>query len=426
MSGTKRKFAFLVGMAALAVLYQTTLWTSSSSTFTASSSSYFKSTAASSSVRCNTGSLDNNGSSSAWSVSTKKDFRKSQRGAESEKERQMLFGGSGAAVPSIDVFWPPDRQAHTPQARFLVDYVVAGFPKCGTTALGTLLSNHPLIKDTANEEHYIQKDTNATIHDLYSSLFLPHNKEKTNLTTTTTTELVRGFRCPHHIQKMSGIRMLAEVFTETKVMVSVRHPILWFQSYYNYRMEWNDTHLLVGSPNDLIGNLEGAFASDVSPWILQTATGEFHRYLSALKKTPMTDPEEIMLLSPFWDRNWNISTLPKTSNPIFLCEISQLGDKNATRQAQFRKDLQQFLGLASEFPEIQKVRPGYSSKVYNEDKKINICDETFSPVREELMNVARHASIWLRKYFMQSEEVYYSSGEFLDESLQKWMDDPCK
>jgi hypothetical protein len=158
---------------------------------------------------------------------------------------------------------------------------------------------------------------------------------------------------------------------------------------------------------------------------LQTATGEFHRYLAAMKKTPLSDPVELTLLSPFWNRNWNISHLPRMPNPVFICEISQLDDKNETRRATFRKDFQNFLGLATEFPPIPHVRPG-GGKRLNQDKRINICDEQFAPVRAELMNVARHASLWLRRYFMRSEDVYYSSGNYLDELLQRWMIDPCE
>ncbi|KAG7355028.1 sulfotransferase family protein [Nitzschia inconspicua] len=348
-----------------------------------------------------------------------KDVRDSKRSTKSEKERLQLLGSG--TVPTIDTFWIKEQRKPTPKVRFLVDYVVAGFPKCGTTALGHWLSSHPLIKDTAEEEHHIlMKDMNYTTNRLYESLLLPWGTDE-NMTA-----VVRGFRCPHQLHTEWGIRMLSQVFTETKVIVSVRHPVWWFQSYYNYRLEQNETHLLKDLPNGLIGNLKGNFASDKSPWILQTATGEFHRYLSAMKKTPMTDPEEITLLSPFWNRNWNITHLPRMPNPVFFSEISQLSDKNITRRALFRKDLQTFLGLPSEFPPIRHVRPQGTDSGLNQDKRINICDEKYAPVRAELMNVARHASLWLRKYFMESKSVYFSSGDFLDELLQKWMDDPCQ
>jgi Sulfotransferase domain len=344
------------------------------------------------------------------------DFSRSKRSAESERERMELLGSG--TVPSLNIFWNTEQQSPTPQARFLVDYVLAGFPKCGTTAVGHLLSSHPLIKDTGQEEHYILQDMGEAMNGLYSTLLTPWSDDE-NITS-----VVRGFRCPHQIHMEEGIRMISEVFTEAKVIVSVRHPVWWFQSYYNYRMEQNDTDLLQGLPNDLIGNLKEHSRSEVSPWILQTATGEFHRYLAAMKKTPLIDPEEITLLSPFWNRDWNISRHTRMPNPVFFCEISQLGDKNETRKAIFRKDLQNFLGLTTDFPPIPHIRPG--NNVFNEDKRINICDEQFSPVRSELMNVARHASLWLRKYFMRREDVYYSSGEFLDELLQKWMVDPCQ
>jgi hypothetical protein len=347
-----------------------------------------------------------------------KDLRKSQRSHKSEMERLELLGSD--TVPNIDQFWVKEKQVPTPQARFLLDYVVAGFPKCGTTTIGQWLSSHPLIKDTAEEEYYVwTKDLNYTTNKLYESLLVPWGKEEK------ITEVVRGFRCPHQVHTEWGIGMLSEVFTEAKVIISIRHPVLWFQSYYNFRLEQNDTHLLKGSPNDLIGDLQGNWRSDISPWLLQTATAEFHRYLAAMKKTPLSDPLELSLLSPFWNRNWNISHLPRMPNPVFLCEISQFSDKNMTRRTLFRKDLQSFLGLATEFPPIPHVRPQNADTAFNRDKMINICDEQYAPVRAELMNVAQHSSLWLRRYFMKSNDVYYSSGEYLDELLQRWMVDPC-
>ena len=144
-----------------------------------------------------------------------------------------------------------------------------------------------------------------------------------------------------------------------------------------------------------------------------------------MKKTPLADPEEIALLSPFRNRNWNISRVKRMPNPVFFSEMSQLSDKNETRRATFRKDLQDFLGLPTEFPPIPHVRPQGGDKGVNQDQRINICDHQYAPVRAELMNVARQASLWLRRYFMKSDSVYYSSGEYLDELLQKWMFDPC-
>jgi hypothetical protein len=338
------------------------------------------------------------------------------RSPQSEQERVRVLNGT--ATPPLDAFWNEEKQTPTPQAKFLLDYVVAGFPKAGTTTLGSWLKSHPSIKSTKREEYYIwDKDMNSTVRSLYNDLFLPWQQDENPI------QMLKGFRCPHQIHTEYGIKMLTEVFQESKLIVSVRHPVSWFQSYYNYRLEQNDTNLLKGSPNELIGNLKGKFSSDISPWLLQTATGEFHRYLAALRKTPLSDPEELALLDPFWDRNWNLTTFPTSSNPIFLCEMSQLSDKNDTRLHAFRKSLQNFLGLDTELPPILHVRPrGIATENF---KNLDICEERYAPVRAELMNVARHASMWLRKYFMKSNDVYFSSEESLKEALLTWMVDPC-
>mmetsp|Transcript_13995 Transcript_13995/g.26197 ORF Transcript_13995/g.26197 Transcript_13995/m.26197 type:complete len:402 (+) Transcript_13995:257-1462(+) len=312
------------------------------------------------------------------------------------------------------------RQKPKPQSRFLLDFVVAGFAKCGTSSLNTLLASHPSIQETGNEEdHYFLREDNITIiHRLYEDLFLP-TRNRTNRS-----KILKGFKCPHHIQSEKVLNLMAALYTNTKMIISVRHPVLWFQSYYNYRVTENETELLMGSPNELIGELKcSSCTSDKAPWLLSTAAGEFHRFLAALKKTPLSDPDELNLLKPFTKPRWNITGFPKNPNAVFFCALAQLEDKNESRSSVFRRDLQHFLHLDKGFsiiPHQKRKRDDIKSTA-----KINICKEQFLPVRNELMNIARNASLWLRNYFMRGDNVFFSSEDFLIDALMKWMVDPC-
>lgn len=218
--------------------------------------------------------------------------------------------------------------------------------------------------------------------------------------------------------------MLPEHFPNARLVVSVRHPVKWFESYYNYRLEQNELSILKGTPNELIGELKCKGCKQ--HFVLSTAKGEFHRFLARLHKTPLSSPEEIKLLS----RNEKWETMTEIHNPIFFVEMSQLGDNNETRSGILRRDLQDFLGLKTAFleNEIPKVRPTRNTIKDNPVNftKIDICDEEHSPVRTELMHISRNASEWFRQYFLKSDEVFVSSREHLLEILKGWMEDPCQ
>jgi hypothetical protein len=184
----------------------------------------------------------------------------------------------------------------------------------------------------------------------------------------------------------------------------------------------NQLFLLKGRPNELIGDqLCGRHLC--GPTYLSTSTGTFHKYLASLSKTPMTSTEELDLLTPFLPKRWRKVASP---NPIFFLELSQLGDTNQTRAAQFRRDLQKFLDLDQELPPVPNVRPiDRRSNVKKNVSNFEICSDNHIPLRTELMKISRNASIWFRDFFLQSEDVIVSSQSYLEELFESWMVDPC-
>jgi hypothetical protein len=325
-----------------------------------------------------------------------------------EMERDFLFGNG--TVPIRKVFIR--NYEPTPRTKFLLDYVVAGFAKCGTTALGEWLGNQHDIKSFPGEKYYMGTKTSRMIMELY------------DLRKISKVQPVKiGFRCPHYIQSGKGIQLLKEpFFSEAKIILSVRHPVEWFESYYNYRLEQQQPGLLKGTPNELIGNLECKGCNAM--WILSTAKGVFHHYIARLKKTPLNTGREMGLLAPFGGiENWGKGA----PNKVFFLEIAQLGDTNETRQSFFRKDMQEFLGLKRELTPMVHVRPGEKNKKPSNANftRLDICKDEYLPVRSELMRISRNASIWFREYFLKSEDVFVSSREYLVELLDDWMADPC-
>jgi hypothetical protein len=129
-------------------------------------------------------------------------------------------------------------------------------------------------------------------------------------------------------------------------------------------------------------------------------------------------------------RSWfNVSEVPYLPNPVFLFEMGQLADTNETRSAAFRKDFQTYLGLDTILPLLPHHKPGRSWDTENQrkkdEKKIDICDERWKPVRRDLLKLARQGSEWIRGVFLDSRDIHVSSRPYLEELLLTWMHDPC-
>jgi hypothetical protein len=106
-----------------------------------------------------------------------------------------------------------------------------------------------------------------------------------------------------------------------------------------------------------------------------------------------------------------------------LYDVSQLSDKNQTRNAIFRRDLSDFIGLRAPLDILPE-----SHKDHREHKReaaIDICDDEFVQLRSELMEVGISASKWIREYFLDHLDVVVSSRERFEEILMTWLEDPC-
>jgi len=189
---------------------------------------------------------------------------------------------------------------------------------------------------------------------------------------------------------------------------------LFLHSYYNFRIR-HGGHGKSGDtmppPDKLIGECIPE-AQGVC-----TDRASFHVSLAIFGKTNMTNPSERNLLRM---RN-KYQFITPIDNPIFLYDVGQLYDTNKTRTQLFKKDLQNFLGLDAPMPEFEDSSTGNKPKL----KAMDICDEKFDGIRKELITIGTRASMWIRKYFLKSDQVYVSSREFFEEILKEWKVDPC-
>lgn len=333
--------------------------------------------------------------------------------------RDSLFEGTSIPVPNLSVAsksqLPPlkslirDNMVQR-DVQFLFDFAIVGFAKTGTTSLMNSLSSHPEILMENVERNDIWNNPIKGIQTMYK-MVEQHGPG------------ITGYKGPHIIQNLFMLYFYQTFAPRTKLIVSVRHPVLWFESYYNYRVVNRELGRIKGPPNNLTIDTSASFE------MVNAATGAFHRYLAHLGKTSLGKAERELLEGVI--RENELKQMPAlVPNPVMLLETRQLSDSNPERSSLLLKDMQAFLGLQKPLEPLMhthsyhhiKEKRGINRKV----PVMDICEDEFVPIRTEMMRVARNASVWIRDYFVKSNSVTVSSPQYFDQLLLMWMHDPCK
>lgn len=329
---------------------------------------------------------------------------------------------------------PPLETILTPKGEiigdpaFLLDFAIVGFPKCGTTALQDWLSQHPQVQLLPGEPYpLMNRKPYLLIWKLYTHL--PEDDQM---------KFVRGYKNPLDIRVPLSMQYLSKLFPRTLLIIGLRHPVNWFESLYNFKVQNLPPHVdpsVWGDPNSLIDKCEDW--SD--PHCVGTAKGWFHVYLAALGKVPF--PEEWRTEYPRYLENVSLAT--PVPNPIFLYETNQLKfgevpvswnstEKSLPYSHQFRKDLQSLLQLDTPLDmEMSRAKPDMNHFNARQQRrkdryKIRICDDQYAPLRKSLLVVARRTSEWIRSEFLQSPDVVVSSPDYFRTLMENWMLDPCQ
>jgi hypothetical protein len=249
----------------------------------------------------------------------------------------------------------------------------------------------------------------------------------------------RGIKCPSDLENVQlAIPNYNQYFPRTKFIVGLRHPVLWFESFYNFRVH---NEFPMPPPQELIGRC-GRRTFNVC-----TFRANFHLWLANafMYTRAHVDPQEQQYFSPKIRkamRNTTAFDVQTHRRPLFLYEIRQLNDTNTTRDQLFRQELQSFLGIQQSIPPWIRFKPGRNRTAINEAKaqkgtetkrnerrgnaaKISICDTQYDGLRQALMISANNASHWIRDYFLHAPGVIVSSPDYFAQLLRDWEHDPC-
>jgi hypothetical protein len=289
----------------------------------------------------------------------------------------------------------------------ILDFVIAGFPKCGTTTLEANLGYYaPMpIADVC-------VPATQAVYYAYKNWPKSHGQEK----------ILRGTKCPKYIYNMKEI---SRYLPKAKTIVGIRHPVLWFQSFWNM-LAGNYKRFESESPYNMTQPCtKGRKCSNRCPGgeLLCVYRAEFHVALASYGKTPLTDQERLYLAPSHYYGGANIPN-DQVRNPIFLYEQTEL------KQEYVWEDLANYLGI----PQVKHDRY-VSSHGRNATKwkpnRMDICLPEYDDFRKLMMPIAHEMSIWFCDYFIQvakdpsRPDVVVSRPDRFCQVVRNYTNDPC-
>ena len=339
-----------------------------------------------------------------------------QQETSKQLQRKDLERSLPAPRPTQDPFPPleslvdlrgDDNDSVKPGAdlRFLLDFAIVGFAKSGTSTISRYL--RALGVSILPEEccYLVVNKTAKLTRYIYQAL--PHDMREDRMP--------RGLKCPQDLSSDLSLPNYERYFGQTKLIVGIRSPLSFFQSFYNFRAVNTPWKELL--PTDKLAKRCIPGSLGICGW-----RASFVDFLFKLGKTPGTAQEQDLL---------ELNLKRNNVGEIFLYDLNQLADTNETRKSQFRQDLASFLGLEGKMPPIPHVntlgRFDYIDAWKEEahKRKINICDNEHAYARRILQDKTVRTSKWIREYLLQSDEVFVSSREYFTEKIEGWMEDPC-
>jgi len=356
-----------------------------------------------------------------------------------------------SSLPPLTTYVSPDNATIIGNPDSLLNLAVIGFAKCGTSTLKRTLDLHPQIAMLKREKQHMGDAPEQFVKKVYDTRLEVQQRQDEEQTSSSLPLLV-GYKNPNDIRRLdTSMSHIAQTFPSARLIVTVRHPVTWFKSLWDYSV----SHL--GEKTSFLKSLDLMGGSHQVASGVQTARAEWHVVLALLGKTGILDngnnaassAAELELLQDFFQTDeYKPQSQRKIPNPMFILEMTQMNDTNETRAQSLRLDMSNFLGLESPLPpflhsnsmqeERQELKEWQAQAAANNARQpkqrrhdfgteadIDICATEFDAVRKELVRVGTAAAQWIGKYFIMADDVYVSSPQYFRERLQTWTVDPC-
>lgn len=295
----------------------------------------------------------------------------------------------------------------------ILDFAIIGFPKCGTTTMEANLGNiAPMpIADVCTPVH-------QTVYYSYINWPKEFGEGKK----------IRGTKCPAFIQD-TWLLEWSKHLPKTKLILGIRHPILWFQSFWNMQKKnsllqfaQNDPYRIT-KPCD-IHNGRGCHNDCPRNQLFCVQRGAFHVSMARLGKTNLTTEERMLLSAKTYPLRAGANLENHDiKNPVFLYEINELNEEYIWDA------LTEYLDLPEVLSHDKYVSShGKSNRIEDTD----FCNEKFDEFRAVMMLESYDLSTWLQHYFIPlgeddtKEDVIIPKPERLRELVEEYKYDPCE
>ena len=290
-----------------------------------------------------------------------------------------------------------------------LDFVIAGFPKCGTTSLLYAFNSNLETSVGMDEECSIE---NTGLSDQVVFERLDHDLSQLSQDPS----VKRGIKCPIGLSNGRSLDRLDQYSPETKLLIGVRHPVKYFQSYYNYRItEIYDNNLAV----DTIPPIESLVGKN--EWNgVSTDSARFELYLMQLAKTEMS-------VADFADMTGRPHLAVKPNKfKIFLYTLAQMEDETEDRKMSFRQQMRTFLGLDKPMDALVQKNKNQYVGTKSHKETIDICDAKYDSLRTLLIEQGKKSQQWIRDEFILSPDVTVGNKDHFLAMLDTWSHDPCR
>lgn len=292
----------------------------------------------------------------------------------------------------------------------ILDYIIAGHPKTGTTTMEDNLAYlTPIPRGTD-----VCTPLKQTIWYSYHSW-----QEKYGSVNKT----LKGTKCPSFLET-ADLSKFSLQLPKTKLIVGIRHPVLWFESFWNMMVNnhrfiknmsvYNHT-TLCRTPYPSHRGCRYACANKRHPICVHRA--RFHIHLARLGKSSLNETERTLLAPNDRDAGNNIVSWNVT-NDIFLYEQTELNSDILW------EELASFLQV----PRIRHDRfakAGGFTSIGENYTRMNICDAAYDDLRKQLMPYAHEMSRWVCDYFVPAKDVVVADPERFCKIVRNYTHDPC-
>eukprot|EP00977_Amphora_coffeiformis_P003558 scaffold689_cov186-Amphora_coffeaeformis.AAC.8 len=321
-----------------------------------------------------------------------------------------------------------------------LDFVVAGFPKCGTTTLlyafgklpqQILMSHREVctVKDKRRPEDVVRQRYRQEIvkaWDLPSS----HHQDGVDVDVKKNDPRQRGMKCPTILYSDKAIDRLLEWYPTSsspsstaplRWILGMRHPMQQVLSYYNYLITevYDKGYWLYKGIRTLESIIVEHAESPSTPW--KDMAYDTHMYEIHLERLL----SRLLVLQQ--QQRHHLAT-DKNRLIVFIYTLEQLQDDTL----QFQKDLSTFVGL----PSSTSLALGHENRnrftgALAHPETIDLCAERFDALRDQLLQQSRRTAAWIEEYLLSEASPYHEliqiggGVDALRNHIQPWKHDIC-